>query len=485
VRTVDTTSGALAGRLDPDARRFLGVPFAAPPLDGLRMRAPAQVTPWPGVRDASVAAAAPMQPRVVGLGMRGAARSDEDCLYLNVFAPAADGARRPVLFWLFGGGYLNGDAADPLFDGGRLAQAHDLVVVTANYRLGAFGFSAIGDANVGLADQIAALEWIRTNVERFGGDPDTVCVAGESAGAMSVCNLLAAPAARGLFHRAIAQSGAADNVATQAQASSVAHALRETLAADPRTAPAEALLAAQSAVVEQLRAVHRAIPFRPWIDGTLLPRHPVDLAAESTVPLLTGINRDEQRLYVRSSLRIDTEALTALIERRLTPLHPDPGFAARRVLDHYTNGRPRSPINANAAILADVDTELRFRRPMLRYAAARRAPTWIYQFDWPSPALRGWLGACHAIEVPFVFGNFSPPGTAKFAGAGPEADALALDVMARWAGFVRHGHPGADWPAYDAADPRQMHLDRAIRVRRLADDPTVDFWNGLLVQPAL
>jgi para-nitrobenzyl esterase len=203
------------------------------------------------------------------------------------------------------------------------------------------------------------------------------------------------------------------------------------------------------------------------------------------VPLLTGINRDEQRLYVRSSLRIDTEALTALIERRLTPLHPDPGFAARRVLDHYTNGRPRSPINANAAILADVDTELRFRRPMLRYAAARRAPTWIYQFDWPSPALRGWLGACHAIEVPFVFGNFSPPGTAKFVGAGVDADALAQNVMARWADFVRHGHPGTDWPAYAAADPRQMHLDRASRVRRLADDPTVDFWNDLLAQPAL
>jgi para-nitrobenzyl esterase len=154
------------------------------------------------------------------------------------------------------------------------------------------------------------------------------------------------------------------------------------------------------------------------------------------------------------------------------------------VLHHYRHERPPAPLNPHAAILADVDTELRFRRPLLDYARARRGDTWLYQFDWPSPALRGWLGACHAIEIPFVFGNFDPPGTAKFVGAGPAADALAREVMGLWGHFVRYGRPRDQWPRFEAADPRQLHLDREPSVRRLADDPTVDFWNRLLERPA-
>lgn len=476
----EVAQGTLRGRDDGGVLRFLAVPFAAPPVGALRFERPRPPAPWAGTRAADAAGPAPIQPRVVGLGMRGAAHTAEDCLTLNVFTPAVDRARRPVLFWLFGGGYLNGDAADPLFDGGRLARTHDLVVVTANYRLGALGFAAIAATNAGLVDQIAALEWIRENVEQFGGDPDRVCVAGESAGAMSVCNLLAAPAARPLFQRAIAQSGAADNVATREQAVETTAHFARALGGRLRDASADAVLAAQTSASDALRARHRALPFRPCVDGGTLPAAPIDRAAASSVPLLMGMNRDEQRLYVRASTRLDETALVSLLERRLAGVHPDSAWAARRVLHHYLHERPRSSLNAHAAVLADVDTELRFRRPMLRYARARTAPTWIYQFDWPSPALRGWLGACHAVEIPFVFGNFDPPGIAKFAGAGPDADALAAAVMARWAAFVRDGSPGADWPAFDPVAPRQLHINREMSVRALADDATVHFWNRLL-----
>jgi para-nitrobenzyl esterase len=479
-RRAETRSGVLLGRADGGVVRFSGVPFAAAPCDGLRFRHPLPIPPWPGERTATTPAPAPLQPPVLGLGMRGAARCDEDCLYLNVVTPAVDAGRRPVLLWLFGGAYQNGDAADPLFDGARLATTQDIVVVTCNYRLGAFGFAALGDANCGLADQIAALRWIRDHIASFGGDPDTVCVAGESAGAMSVCNLLAAPAAKGLFHRAIVQSGAADNVADADEAAAVAAALRRVLGADPMAAAADVVLAAQVDVSTGWRQQHRTMAFRPWVDGDLLPEAPLQSAATSRLPLVMGTNRHEQRLYVRPSFKVDARALASLLERRLTNRHPDPRAAVQQVLHHYRHERPQAPVNANAALLADVDTELRFRRPLLAYARARRAPTWIYQFDWPSPALRGWLGACHAIEIPFVFGNFDPPGTARFVGAGPDAAALSRQVMATWGHFVRHGEPPAGWPRFDPADPRQLHLNRECAVRRLADDPTTAFWDDLL-----
>ncbi len=253
----------------------------------------------------------------------------------------------PVFVWIYGGGFIHGDGSDPLFDGSNLAAAGAMVVVTINYRLGVWGFVPLHERNVGLRDQIAALEWVKRNIAAFGGDAGNVTVAGESAGAMSVCNLLAAPSARGLFHRAIAQSGAADNVASRAQADETAAVLREELETDPDDADATSLLRAQHAVMTRLRPVHHASPIRPHVDGDILPVNPLTAARSgAAVPLIIGINRDEYRLYIRSSLKLDDAGVTSHLVRRLKERRlPDPLLPRTRVLAHYrglARGFPQS-----------------------------------------------------------------------------------------------------------------------------------------------
>ena len=257
------STGTVVGSVHDAVARFLGIPFAAPTAGDARFLRPAAPLSWPGEREALAAAAAPPQSRTIGVGLRGAARVAEDCLYLNVFAPAQAAGPLPVFVWIYGGGYIHGDGADPLFDGSHLAASQQLVVVTINYRLGLWGFAPLRERNVGLLDQIAALAWVKHNIAAFGGAAGNVTIVGESAGAMSVCNLLATPSAKGLFHRAIAQSGAAGNVATRAQADEAAAVAREELAVDPDEADVTALLEAQRATIRRLRVQHRANPLRP------------------------------------------------------------------------------------------------------------------------------------------------------------------------------------------------------------------------------
>jgi len=479
---VETGAGVLRGRVDDGIARFLGVPFAAASTGAKRFARPQPVPRWRGVRDALERRPGAPQPPTLGVGVRGAAATSEDCLYLNVFAPASSRGARPVLVWIHGGGYVHGDGGDPLFDGGRLALAQNCVVVALNYRLGLWGFAPFTDRNVGLADQIAALAWVSRNAPAFGGDPGNVTVIGESSGAMSVCNLLASPVARPLFHRAIAQSGAANHVATRAQADETAAIARAELGRDPRDADVEQLLAAQRATIRRLRPSHHTNPLRPHVDDDLLPRHPLDAAADGAdIPLIIGMNRDEYRLYVRPSVKFTDAELQAFFARRLAEHHvADVASHATRLIDHYRTERPLDRRNPNAAIVADVETELRFRDPMLRYALARGRNTWLYQFDWPSPALRGWLGATHAVEIPFVFGNFDVAGIAKFAGAGPDASTLSRTMMNLWGTFARDGRPPAHWPVFSAADRVQLHLDRSIECRRTNDDATVARWDAVL-----
>ena len=249
----------------------------------------------------------------------------EDCLNLNVFTPARDDAARPVMVWIFGGGYVNGDGADPMFDGRVLAATGDVVVVTINYRLGVFGFLAGDHANLGLTDQIAALTWIRHHIDSFGGDPGNVTLFGESAGAMSICTLLTMPGAKGLFHRAIAQSGTGENVATREQADEAAELFFRFLDGDDP----DALLEAQRQASTTFFESHRRTAFRPWIDGDVLPVHPDEAAASGAdVPLIIGWNRDEQRSYINPRERITTAELLRRLDARF------PGNA-KRVFDFH------------------------------------------------------------------------------------------------------------------------------------------------------
>ena len=231
----------------------------------------------------------------------------------------------------------------------------------------------------------------------------------------------------------------------------------------------------------RLRPVHHASPIRPHVDGDVLPVDPLTAAQSgAAVPLIIGINRDEYRLYIRSSLKLDDAGLTSHLVRRLKERGvADPSANAARVVAHY-RGFASDARNPNAAMLSDFETELRFRDPMFRYALARGANTWVYQFDWPSPALRGWLGATHAIEIPFVFGNFELPAIAKFAGAGPDATTLSQRMMSMWAHFARYGEPPEPWSPFTANARMQLHLNRQIACRAADEDASVRLWDEIL-----
>jgi len=453
------------GRCVDGVLQLRGIPFAQPPVGELADKPPVEPAPWPKPLDATAPGPAPLQPQLFGMGMRSAATISADCLTLNVDAPLPSdtATKHPIMMWIFGGGYITGDAADELFDGTQLAQ-RGMVVVRANYRLG-----ALGRANLGLADQLLALHWLRDNAEFLGGDPDCITLFGESAGAMSICNLLTAPAATGLFHRAIAQSGAGSNVASleQAEAANARWTEERTQLANPDDT--EALMALQSRLGRELRPKFGGMPFRPVIDGALLPDHPEQAAHKgAAVPLLIGHNADEHRLYMNPRHRLKAGGLHEELARRL------PAGVIDKLADCY-------PDLNDVERLAAVETELRYRAPQERYVAAREAyrkteglcpNTWTYRFNWPSPALRGWLGACHAIEIPFVFGNFKQRTIAKFVGPGHEP--LSAQMQSLWCHFARTGYPPALWQPY----PNVLELHPGARCRPRSEVEA--FWNDNL-----
>jgi para-nitrobenzyl esterase len=475
---VETTHGKVEGTASAGCFRFLGIPFAAPPVGRLRFGPPRALAPWTGVRPATTAGTACPQAESLLPGMAPGPQ-DENCLFLNVYTPNPDGGRRPVLVWIHGGGFATGSGSQAIYDGAKLAMRGDVVVVTIHYRLGAFGFLAPRAAgldlegatdNAGLLDQIAALEWVRDNVARFGGDPGQVTIFGESAGGMSVCTLLAMPAARGLFHRAIAQSGAAQATQTPETAARVTRQMLAELGLDPtratelRSVSAADLVAAQIRTAQQLQR-DLFLVFAPVVDPATLPLAPDRAIAEGAaadIPLLSGTTRDEWRLFTFAApkhYKLEEDVLHKRIAHRLRVLGRDD---ARVLIERYRAERPAaSPWELFDAI----ETDRHFRLPAIRLAEAQRRHqehTYLYLFSWPSPAVRGLLGACHAIELPFVFGTLDAPHMARFSGSGPIADALSQRAMDTWIAFARTGratHDGVEWPSYDETRRSTVVLD--------------------------
>ena len=327
---VEIAQGKLAGVARDGVLRFNGIPFAKPPVGALRWRMPEAAEGWSGVRDASrFANIAPQVASASGdvLGGTPGTRS-EDCLYLNVQTPGCDDARRAVMVWIHGGAFVTGAGSVGTYNGKFLVPRGDVVLVTINYRLGAFGFLNLRDATngklpgtgaEGLADQAMALRWVKDNIAAFGGDPDNVTIFGESAGGMSVGALLACPSARGLFHKAIPQSGASDiGYARDVSAKVGREVLNKLGDADPLTAPWETILDIQKDLLAMPRE-SGGMPFGPTIDGTVLPRRAIDLVAEGSaagVAVMTGTTRDEWKLFTVAAQNIKTLDEPGL--RRLT-----------------------------------------------------------------------------------------------------------------------------------------------------------------------
>ncbi|MEV7657996.1 carboxylesterase family protein [Streptomyces anulatus] len=451
-----TRHGKVRGRVDRSIASYLGIPYAAAPFGVHRFRAPAPVEPWEGIRDAlEFGPTAPQRPYRPPLDrlIPDVDIPGEECLNLNVWAPQAVGEPLPVLVWIHGGSLRNGSAAMPLYDGRAFAR-DGVVLVSVNYRLGVEGFGVFPDApdNRGLLDQIAALTWVRDNIAGFGGDPGCVTVCGESAGAISIAALLTSPRAAGLFHRAILQSGPPHTV-TRDEGARTVRAMAKTLRV-PATAEEfarvdrERLLDVQDELVGRADPVSGGPGFHIVVDDDVVPADP----PPPSVDLLLGCNREEYRLWFVPSGAVDrVSRLTlrlALLKFRI------PGRVARL----YRAGRPDA---GPGVILGEMATDLLLRGPLNRLAdsrltgsrpgdplpgGSRRARTFFYEFAWRSPVLG--LGACHALEIGFVFDNLRH-GEAL---SGPDAPQPLADVMHRaWVDFTASGDPG--WAAWDTRRP--------------------------------
>jgi para-nitrobenzyl esterase len=495
----ETTTGRVRGTSEDGAHIFRGVPFAAPPIDELRFRAPQPHPGWDGVRDATEFGPIALQ---VGMDALDALLpsppqpQSEDCLHLNIWTPGVDDAARPVMVWIHGGAFTLGSGSEPMYSGARLVDRGDVVVVTINYRLGVFGFlhqPELGETNFGMRDMVAALRWVRDNIAGFGGDPNNVTIFGESAGGAAIACLLVSSEARGLFHRAIGMSTAGDHGILFDGAQPTTDQLYAQLGienADPdqlRRLPAADLLAAQAAVeassFEDLSEMWSVrLPYGPVIDGTFLTHSPLATAsaasAASGVPFLSG-NPDEEMKLVRAMMPPEQLSEADVMAR----LQQIPG-GAQRVYDAYRDARSaRGEASSPDDILDAVASDFLEIMPSLRFADAWShggAPTYCYTLDWKSPMNDGALGSCHALDIPFAFGAHGQ--TPDFAGSGPAADVLASNMMEIWTTFARTGNPsidGLDWPAYQARTRPQVMLGLDIRVETEWRATERAIWDGV------
>lgn len=503
---VRTSRGTLLGSHEHGLAVFRGIRYARPPVGERRFRPPQPAEPWEGTLTATEFGpacpqglggppppGAPARPPVFGgLFGPGAYGMSEDCLSLNVWTPGCDDARRPVLVFVHGGAFRLGTGTAATYAGSTLSARGDVVVVTLNYRLGALGFMQVpelGAVNLGLLDQVAALEWVATEIEAFGGDPAAVTVFGESAGAKSIECLLAMPAARGLFRGAILQSTYAPGMDPEAAAAfgrTVAEAAGvggdlEAL----RSLPVPALLSAVTDV--QLRAGPNLFggSIGPVVDGDVLPTHPlaaVGAGDVAPVPLIVGTNKDEARLFGSlgpGGLSVDEDALVARLDLQVGGPGAPSGEELAAAYRRFRSARGESVAPTDILYAAQTDRMFRQHSIALAEAHTAAADVWMYLFSWPSIAQGGVLGACHALELPFVFGTLEGP-TAELTGTGEEAEALAQTLQSAWLGFARTGVPSApvDWPRYEPGRRATLELGPDVVVLDAPEEDERRFWSG-------
>jgi para-nitrobenzyl esterase len=470
--TAETRYGRVGGLLENGIAEFRGVPFAAPPVEELRFEPPVPPEPWTGVRDATKLGLLPAQTpsrlaRVLG---DYDLPCGEDCLHLNISTPAVDTARRPVIVWIHGGAFMTGGNAIPWYDGASFARHHGIVFVGINYRLGALGFlhaEGVSPANLGLRDQQAALEWVRDNIEGFGGDPDRVTLIGQSAGAISALALLARDDASALFHRAILQSGRLSKLADRETALTTGESMvaASGLGRDKfRRMPLDDLLKLQ---VAQVRAgattfAKTMSPFWPSADGDFIPTNTMDCALRNATnkQFIIGWTRDEMAAFFAGNEQI-LNGTQAQVSEALS----------REWGSDWGNGeqfaRARVPGATQDSVLGNAINECMFAGSSVDFAESLMtvSPAWLYRFDWAAPGNP--FGACHCIEVPFVFNNATDWLPPMLEGAQPEQmRALGGIVQATWARFVHEGDPNHSqlpaWPPYESDKRWTLRIDSII-----------------------
>lgn len=465
---IDTTTGPVQGETKRGGRRWKGIPYAAPPVGDLRFALPRPVAPWSEPFQAT--GRFPICPQNSG-GLEAAAgggsaeSSEADCLTLNVWSAQGTAGLAPVMFWIHGGAFTSGSGLIPWYDGTNLAR-RGVVVVTINYRLGPLGFLHLddeeGSGNAGIADQIAALGWVRDNIAAFGGDPDNVTIFGESAGGMSVATLLGAPSAKGLFRRAIPQSGAASLVNSAGAATRTTDKIMAAAGVDDiaglRALPVDKLLEASDGIGINFTG---GASFGPVHDGVVLPELPLDAVRDGSaagVDLLTGWNAEEMNLFTLLDPRLASvprDTLSRIVEGR---------GGDDAVLAAYEAA-------AGDELVVRLLSDIMFRLPAIELLDAQgsHGSRYGYEFRFSSGAMGGAMGAAHAVEIPFMFDNLDRGGVGFLVGEiDDEMRSLATAMADAWVAFAKTGTPVADglpaWPSYESGGRNTMILDRTSSV---------------------
>ncbi|OGO00388.1 MAG: hypothetical protein A2Y58_05815 [Chloroflexi bacterium RBG_13_51_52] len=484
---VSTKSGKLEGFIENDLYVFKGIPYAVPPIGTLRWMPPQTVKPWDGVRPAkkygSYAPQNPMPVAAPGMPVFEKELQDEDCLFLNIWTPGLDDARRPVMFWIHGGAFIIGSGTEPFLEGGKLAKRGDIVLVSINYRLGAFGFlnlkeitggKILATGNEGLLDQITALEWVHNNIAAFGGNPDNITVFGFSAGGMSIGNLLGMPLAHGKFHKAINRSGAANIVGPLEDMVRISEEyvrifnLKGKDVDSLRNLKTQELLDGQQQLGNKLRETeYRMTPFQPVVDGNVIPEWPIEAIRKGSaknIPVLAGNTLDEMKAMTAMEPAMRNMDEAGMV-KRLNDLLP-PEMVPGLIKNYRDILKKRGGSSSPSDILGTLNVDLMFRIPTIRLVETQRdagMPVYNYLFTYKSPAMGGILGAMHGSDNPLLFGNLD----AQLNGTGPEVENLALKIQDSCAAFARTGDPSCEsigkWPVYGAKRMTMM-LDKNPRV---------------------
>jgi para-nitrobenzyl esterase len=500
---VVTKSGKIEGKYENDLYIFKGIPYAEPPVGELRWLPPQPIKKWDGIREAKeFGAIAPQTVMPMGpFGQMPQPPQSEDCLFLNIWTPGLDNSRRPVMVWIHGGAFTLGSGADPSYDTGVLPKRGNIVMVSINYRLGMLGFLRLIDVtggkipatgNEGMMDQVLALKWVKDNIAAFGGGPDNITVFGESAGGMSIDTLMAMPSAKGLFHKGILESGSGDDAISLEDANvnsriflEAASIKEDDVKALRSLTPPQLLEIERKMLASPLgrgKAPHVTI-VAPIIDKKIVINDSLKLAKKGNakeIRTLVGSNLNEWKLFTMMEPGFDQIDEVGVLKRLGNVMSVD---NAKTLVAAYREARvKRGESTTPAEIFTAIFGDLMFRMPGVRLVEAQQAnqqAAYNYLFTWKSPAMGGVLGACHGLEISFVFGNLID----MFSGTGPEANKLAKCMQDAWLAFAHTGDPSCEsigkWPAY-GSKRMTMILDKNCHVELAPYDEERQAWNAIM-----
>ncbi|MFX1574490.1 MAG: carboxylesterase/lipase family protein [Promethearchaeota archaeon] len=495
---IETKQGKIKGYEREGVKKFKGIPYAEPPVGNLRFKPSIRKEPWSGVLDCTKFGPDVPQRESFFTPQPHPLQDEEKCLSLNVWTPEVDDTKRPVLFWIHGGGFSFGSGSRT--DGTVMAKIGNAVIVSINYRLGIFGYIFIQDeiANLGQLDQITALQWVRDNISLFGGDPNNVTIFGESAGGVAVSTLMAMPAAKGLINRVISQSGAAHprSFHPKVGINGAERIMTELgikgfdIEALKKISP-QKIVDVQTKLELEARAKGRNFPYGVYIDSKSLPKHPLEAIRDgfaSDLELIVGTNQDEMKLYSVISPPnkiLDEEGLFRRTHRLIQVFNEDEGVT-QKIIDTYKKAREGTLPTDPQDILEAILTDFRFRVSGIRLVEAQckhQPNVFSYLFTYKSPEFGGKLGACHALEIAFVFGRLGEKARGITPKKSNETDILSEKMMNSWISFAQNGNPNHEgipkWNPYDLRNRSTMIFGTEVK---LVDDPFKTermVWDGI------